>query len=360
MHARRFAPSLLVCLLAACAIESTDSAEPGSEAQAAGGESFGTVEQQLLECPDWACGQNGPSLNNRSFHELSELGDLNKEGFAMSGLVKNGLVYSARVVGSRLSGVRTGSPALAGAALVGAYFWVVQADTGYLARVYVSQVIQVPLWGGPKRNQLVEAYRLMWDTPFDERRTNLCSNPPREAKPQSPELLNLPGEFTLLFEGNRYDAKSKRLLPGDRNFFNIACASHALSKLFLTGLTNLTGDASEAQQQAALKMITADYCGDGTSFTLGGEPLYWRTANGYMDFYGNPTTLEARWDDKGAVCLDAPRLKTSKNPLAPQVFPEIWEAVRAHCPLAIPPPCTPSDPYKLEGALVVSANPINE
>lgn len=359
MHARRSTSPLLLCLLAACAVDAREG-DSAVDAREGDSEVTATVEQQLLDCPDWACGQNGPTLNNRSFHELSELGEANAEGFVMSGLVKNGLVYSARVIGSQLSGIRRGSPILSGNALVGAYFYVGQQDTGYLARVYVTQVIQVPLWGGPKRNQPVEAYRLMWDTPFDERRTNLCSNPPREAKPQSSDQLNLPGEFSVLFEGNRYDAKTKTLRPADRAWFNIGCASHALSKLFLTGLTNETGDATEAEQQAALKMITADYCGDGTSFTLGGEPLYWKTSNGYMDFYGNPTTLEARWTEKGAVCVEVPRLKTSKNPLAPVAFPDVWQAIQDHCPQSVPPSCSSSDPAKFDGALVVSANPINE
>lgn len=356
MSSHRTAPAFLACLIAACAVETGDEGV-GSDDVAAG-VALGSAEQALLSCPDWACGQNGPSLNNRSFHELSENGDVNAEGFAMSGLVKNSLVYSARVVGSKLYGVRSGSPTLTGAALAGAYFWVAH-ETGYFAKVYVAQVIQVPLWGGPHRGAAVEAYRLEWETPFDEHRTNLCANPPQD-KPQSPQLLNLPGEFTVLFEGNRYDAKAKKLLPGDRAWFNLGCASHAISKLFLTGLTNATGNATLQEQQAALKMLTADYCGDGTSFTVGGEPLYWKTSNGYMAFYGNPTTLEARWNENGATCLELPRLKTSKNPLAQQAFPDIWDAIRTRCPLSVPPPCSDMSPSNFDGQLVVSGNPINE
>ena len=356
MNARRIAPAFLACLIAACAVETGD--EGAGNEDAADGVVLGTAEQAVLSCPDWACGQNGPTLNNRFFHELSETGAINAEGFAMSGLVKNSVVYTARVEGSKLYGIRAGSPTLTGATLAGAYFWVGDA-TGFLAKVYVTQVIQVPLWGGPLRNTAVEAYRLEWQTPSDERRTNLCSNPPTY-KPQGLEQLNLPGEFTVLFEGNRYDAKAKKLLPASRDWFNIGCASHALSKLFLTGLTNVTGDATEKEQQAALKMLTADYCGDGTSFTVGGEPLFWKTSNGYMPFHGTPSTLEARWNENGATCIDQPRLKTSKNPLAQQAFPDIRDAIRVHCPLSEPPPCSDLDPSSFDGQLVVSGNPINE
>jgi hypothetical protein len=354
MQARRTAPVFLACLIAACAVE------PGDEGNGSEGADVneGTIDQAILSCPDWACGQNGPSLNNRSFHELAENGDVSPDGFAMSGLVQSSLVYSARVVGSKLYGVRTGSPTLTGAALTGAFFWVVH-ESGYAVKVYVTQVISVPMFGGPHQGAPVEAYRLEWQTPFDEHRTNLCANPPKD-KPQTSNMLNLPGEFTVLFEGNRYDAKAKTLLPGNRNYFNIGCASHAISKLFLTGHTNVSGDSSEKEQQAALKMLTADYCGDGTSFTLGGEPLYWQTSNGYMSFFGNPTTLEARWNENGATCLERPRLKVSKNPLALQAFPDIWDAIRTRCPQSVPPPCSDLSPSTFDGQLVVSANPINE
>jgi hypothetical protein len=347
MYARRPVPVFLACFLAACAVEHVDDVGPN----------LGTSEQALLSCPDWACGQNGPSLNNRSFHELSETGEVNGEGFAMSSLVKNGVVYAVRVVGSRLSGVN-GDVTLSGTALTGAYFWIAH-ETGYLAKVQVSEVIQVPLWGGPYKGRPTEAYRLEWSTPFDERRTNLCADPP-EDKPQSSNLLNLPGEFTVLFEGNRYDAKRKVLMRASRSWFNLGCASHVLSKLFLTGHTNVSGNVSEKEQQAVLKMLAADYCGDGTSFTVGGEPLYWQTANSYMKFYGPPSTLEARWSERGATCLDRPRLKQSLNPLAQQAFPDVRAAIEAQCPQSVPPPCESSPPGDFDGQLVVSANPINE
>ncbi len=361
MYLSRFAPLALVCLLGACAVNADEGAEAGGDGADADGAGpvLGQTEQALLECPNWACGQNGPTLNNREFHELSEVSaTANAEGFHLGPLVQNSLVYQVHVIGSQLSANRTGSPTLTGAALIGAYFLIAH-ESNFIVRVYITEVIEVPLWAGPRKGQRTEAYRLMWQEPSGERRHNLCAKPPTD-KPKGGELLNLPGEFTVLFEGNRYDAKSKTLLPASREWFNLGCASHALSKLFLTGHTTLTGSAPEAQQQAVLKMLTADYCGDGTSFTLGGEPLLWKTSNGYMDYFGTPHALEARWNDKGAVCLDNPRMKSSKNPAAPQVFPDIWDAIAQHCPQAMPPPCDSSDTRDFAGAMVLSSNGYNE
>jgi hypothetical protein len=54
-------------------------------------------------------------------------------------------------------------------------------------------------------------------------------------------------------------------------------------------------------------MITADYCGDGHSFTVAGTPVAWRDAAGTVDPPFSEKALEAQWGPGGAVCLDTPR-----------------------------------------------------
>jgi hypothetical protein len=70
--------------------------------------------------------------------------------------------------------------------------------------------------------------------------------------------------------------------------------------------------APDKQRQSMLKMLTADYCGTGQSFTVNGHPLR------YMDRAGiytaNPVdvsdlpNLEAIWGPQGAVCINKPRM----------------------------------------------------
>lgn len=339
MHLRHVAVAALAVFTGACEFE------------------VSSVEQALVACPNWACAQNNPTLNNRNFHELAEDGTANAEGFQLGPMVKDGVSYRVRVVGTRLTGYSRLNT-ISGAALVGAYFYVV--DQGqHVLRVNINGIAAVPVWAGPKKGEMLESYRLEWSDPVADRIQNLCSTPPLE-KPQGSELLGQKGDYTLVFENARYDAKAKTVLPGDRNWFNIGCAGHALSKLLLTGHHPLTGSAKVIEQQATLKMLVADYCGDGTPFTVGGEPLYWTSSNGYMPFFANPETLEARWNEHGAVCIGQPRLKTTKSTIAQQTFPSIDAAIDEQCAATRPPSCDDIDVNNFDSALVVSGNPINE
>jgi hypothetical protein len=125
-----------------------------------------------------------------------------------------------------------------------------------------------------------------------------------------------------------------------RGWINIACAGTALAKLFLVRHTEASQEVrtTRAERQAMLKMFTADVCGDGTSFTVHGQPLFWADVKGITRFPDAPASIEAVWSAKGAVCLERPRRS------------ELAGAIQARCgPL---PRCT----THTQGH-VVSANP---
>jgi hypothetical protein len=65
--------------------------------------------------------------------------------------------------------------------------------------------------------------------------------------------------------------------------------------------------ASPAERQATLRMVTADYCGTGHSFTVNGTPVAWRDAAGLVEPIGKENVIEALWDADGAICLTKPR-----------------------------------------------------
>ena len=50
-------------------------------------------------------------------------------------------------------------------------------------------------------------------------------------------------------------------------------------------------------------MITADYCGSGTSYTANGTPLQYEDAAGTVSFSGTQGAVEAVWTAEGALCL---------------------------------------------------------
>lgn len=355
-------------LLSLCTLATTaclDTVELDAEIAPAEGEVTQLIEED--PCPNFACGQNGPSLNNRDFHELSEIGLPNREGFVVKPLVKGAASYSLRVTGWELSGVDANGNTISGQQLTNATFEIHQ-DTGKRYRVLITEVTSMPIYSGPQKGTLIPQYILKWIdvTPGApaSHYVNLCARPP--TGPYRQDTLFQNGESTLIFEGNRYDAATKRVLFGSTSWFNLGCAGHALSKLLLTGHTNVSGSATTSQQQALLKAYTADYCGLGFSFTVAGEPLFPKTANGYVPFMSVPETLEGRWNENGAVCIDEYRLLVSNNPLKATYFPDLANGtpgvvakIEQHCPLAKrPPPCNalPGN-YSFAGSLVVTANP---
>ena len=83
-------------------------------------------------------------------------------------------------------------------------------------------------------------------------------------------------------------------------------------------------------RQAGFKMLTADFCGSGKSFTSVGQNLEWQDPYDY--FWDAPLysqAKEAEWNENGATCLSHPR--DPNHPLS---------RVRNDCEL---PLCQPDD-----------------
>ena len=55
-----------------------------------------------------------------------------------------------------------------------------------------------------------------------------------------------------------------------------------------------------------MRVVRADYCGDGDSWTTVGNALQLKDQWGYSTF-NNPGATEALWGENGAVCLGTPR-----------------------------------------------------
>lgn len=112
----------------------------------------------------------------------------------------------------------------------------------------------------------------------------------------------------VLIMNERYSDTKKTVKPNARGYVSLACRHHALMKMKFVGHDpNDAYHSDVAQRQATLKMITADYCGTGQSFTQFGQPLVWLDSLGLFSSIPPTTTHEAVWDDKGAICLDTPR-----------------------------------------------------
>lgn len=364
-----------------------------------------TVER----CAKYFCGGNSPVVGHYGFWELNIHGDPNDQGVELLGLSKGRTFYDVAVVDSRLRARDATGNELTGTALQDAILWIRQGSDQYgIAITEVGEFAEVvPTYvpaftftfpftftlpfkfnkrvGSPyliKQYKALETYVLDWSAVIanplagpigaggfpatGEMPVLDTNNPPVNVCPPPDRTFSNGGEVefdptarmsvyhSLLFEGDRFSLDGRTVKPAaNDDWFNIGCGAHTLAKLRLTRNTMHT-TASWQNVQAAFKMLSGDYCGTGTPFTVDGEPLVWRD-RGAMQFFQTPMDLEARWDENGATCLNSPRLARSTHPLAQKVFdPALLQAECANHPL---PPCQELNPQLWEGnELVVSGN----
>lgn len=182
-----------------------------------------------------------------------------------------------------------------GAALAG---WILLfVGDGIELPVTIGHVEYHPDW---VEEHLVATYSLHYVDPFSgEGPLNVCPG------------QDLDQTSVLLLDGERYDPQTKTVIPESDSWTTMACRGHALAKMKLMGFSpdDVYGSGWE-QRQATLKMITADYCGTGTSFTALGTPLDWidELAHFEEEDMSGPGNLEAQWNENGATCLNDPRV----------------------------------------------------
>lgn len=339
----------------------------GDDATVTDDDELGEVEQAAGQqtCPKWVCGANDPLLSVY-FHELSELGFENDEGLKIIGMQVGPLLYKVDVTNGELRGKRPGFADIAGPALQNKIIKVAGGGKTFLLKIE-DPPSMTPLY--PPGSGNTYAYRITYTVLGEgDHAKPLCSAPWDYTGEQDTLFQN---KWTvLLFEGDRYDAKLKRIKGYSSDWFSVACAGHALSKLDLTHHTSVTSGGayvtSIAERDTELGMYTANYCpGTGISFTVGGQELGWKDDKGWFAYwYPIPNlTLEARWNAQGAVCVEEPRLNGTVNPLALQLFPAgVDAAMTAKCGTRKPKKCSDlgqsTDVEKAEGFHLVSANPL--
>ena len=94
---------------------------------------------------------------------------------------------------------------------------------------------------------------------------------------------------------------------------SIACTSGAQGNCLRFGYHYWTsgpkGESLLPQFQACLRMVRADYCGDGRSFTRNGVTIdLYDDAGVQFPEKNNSMPFEAGWSPQGAVCLHHPRV----------------------------------------------------
>lgn len=352
-----------------CAIEELDAQE--SEATQA------TIV--VRPCGGEQCGENSPVVDVFKFHDANLRGIQNSIGMSIDTvggigqIVKAGTSYNLVVQDAKIKGV-LGATTISGTQLIGADIPISQGKSHFKIHIRDAREMSYFVGGGPT----VGAYRfeLISGEGFV---TELCNNRKLLEKMIGEqggfetdyarwELMGMRVWETVVFEGDRVKADPKTMSNDfqiEDTWFNFGCAGHTLAKLLLTHNTYHSQSApgpAPAQawerRQATMKMLAADYCGDGVPFTVAGQKLAWR--GDLVSFYTSTTELEARWYEKGALCLDVPRLMHPSSALGATTYPNVRASIAATCVFPgrpPPPPCRNKDPNQDDGGYRVTGNP---
>ncbi len=318
------------------------------------------------DCENILCG-NSSEVPYMGFHDASLRGEANVQGISIEAIggraqIRQGpATYDLGIKNHRLQGMIDSNPVLEGQALVGADLVMLQDGAPAFA-IHIESVREdIPF---PFQPGTFDAYRFsrhkVGEAPSPDQ--HLCNGPmlypPKKDKWEV--FLGLEVDETLVFQGDRIDAEAMTMsFAPDPDWFNFACAGHALAKLHLTGHTCAAQGPACADKdrwrarQATLKLLVADYCGKGKTFTVPGTPLVWM--GGPIQYAQHPVDVEARWSEDGATCLGRPRLEAYPDLAA---YPDgVLAAIHAQCaPEDLPPPCVNPDVHDLDGAVRISAN----
>lgn len=250
-------------------------------------------------CPIWQCGFNAAEVHGASIHELNLDGLANGAGLQLLTVVPNTKAAAngftaLDVVGDEFVLRNAKGQLLVGADLIGTEL-VIGQNGVKLASVMIAAHDNVPRWATGAAQAHAFALTYVVDGVTER---NVCTGDNMLAR----------AAVALVLGGETYDMASKTVSPGKRRWFSIACAGSAAAKLSLLGYGPQSSATSPAQRQATLKMITADYCGNGQSYTVNGTPILWENAAGTVPLAADPEALESVWTAAGALCLDAPRI----------------------------------------------------
>lgn len=248
-------------------------------------------------CPTWKCGFNAAEVNGHSLRELHLDGLTAPGGARLVGFTAPPSAFGHHLAVENDELVaRAGTSVRRGGQLIGAVL-LVALPGGVTVPVTIAGHQQVPSWAEGRAP--IAAYTLVYPEPMEISGVkNVCAGDP----------LDPVANVVTVLGGERYDEATKTVVPGSR-WFTLACPGSAAAKLSLLGYGPQSSATTVAQRQATLKMITADYCGAGTSYTQNGTPLQWANRDGSVSPASDALgPVEAVWSAHGALCLEATRI----------------------------------------------------
>ena len=102
--------------------------------------------------------------------------------------------------------------------------------------------------------------------------------------------------------------------PAESGVFEIVCTSGARGKCVRFGYLPWTSAAMRDMYDACVRMVRADYCGDGSATTRDGTLINLYDDGGIQQSAGDPMQeFEAGWTAAGAVCVRHVRVKKNTS-----------------------------------------------
>lgn len=276
---------------------------------------------------------NSPEVARYGMHDANLFGEWDDNGMHLetgkSGRVAiwsdAGDIYDLHIEDDRLFGV-SGSSILKGNLLKGAYMVVWHEYTPIYKIRIEAPPRMVQMAQDPEE---VEVYRMKWIPlgPDWGRGGELCNVPfyPLDKE----QRMGMLTDEVLVVKGDRIERHGKTMSKDeqwDPNWFNFGCAGRTIAKLKLTRNTTRSQrpEPNWARRQATLKMLAGDYIGDGHPYTVTGAPILWND-NSYIHYAGyEPTEIESRWTELGAMCINGIRLERTTLPDHNTILAELY------------------------------------
>ncbi|PCC74075.1 hypothetical protein SAMN02745121_07526 [Nannocystis exedens] len=256
------------------------------------------------------CGSNSPQIDDAPFPELSLSGQPNSAGVSLVGLrdpvtqVLHPLVIAGR---DELVVLDENDAILYHGADLIDWFLVLEKDGDPVFGQIVAYNAAEPALDNSGRPFNTYAIAFV-DNSGIVTTKNVC--PTYWDEPTNPVLT--------IIAGATYDRVLKRV-QFDSDWVTFACKDQAAFKAKALGyeqnvnFAQTGAPATQDQQDATLKMITADYCGGGFSFTEQNTSVLWANTAGTVLPKTDPNDpneiegIEAVWNQDGAICLTTPR-----------------------------------------------------
>ncbi len=248
-------------------------------------------------CPK--CQFNSTKVNSFPIPSLDLTGTRDAHGVAVRGLRDpDGDFFTLGVLGEELAAYDHGELVASGEKL---FSWEIVLDGG--GGELVLRIVghkQQASWA--KDGAPVSLYGLV----------GTIDGKPLDAACPDPEFG---ASAVTIVHGETYDGVRKALDQVGDQWITLACVDQAAYKVKRLGYGPHGNQgpggkpASPEQRVATLKMVTADYCGTGQSFTVDDARVYFRNKAASLTFapIGHLTSVEAYWDAKGALCFDYAR-----------------------------------------------------